>query len=75
MSERDLILCVDYGSRDLAVALVAERLRNGDIVILEMAEAETAPPAIDITCFEVAIPKLLSKQEPWYRKFDKRPRR
>lgn len=75
MAERELILCVDYGSRDLAVALVAERLRNGDIVILDMVEAEPVPTAIDSTCFEVARPKLLAKEEPWYRKFDKRPRR
>ena len=75
MSERDLVLCVDYGSRDLAVALLAERLPNGGIVILDMVEAQPAPPAIDSTCFAVNQPKLLAKQEPWYRKFDKRPRR
>jgi hypothetical protein len=73
VSERDIILCVDYGSRDLAVALAAERLPTGDILILDMREIP--PPAIDSTCFEVNQPKLLAKQEPWYRKFDKRPRR
>jgi hypothetical protein len=73
VSKPDLILCVDHGSRDVAVALVAAIQANGDIVILDMQELK--PPAIDSTCFEVEQQKLLPSQEPWYRKFDKRPRR
>lgn len=66
-----IFLSTDYGTKDLSVVVAFERLANGDIVILDTQPVPT--PAIEIPCFETE--KLKPRQEPWYRKFDKRKRR
>jgi len=70
----EMIVGIDYGSRDRLVALLAAHMTGDGVLILDVCEVDTTSPAIESACFENAASKPM-KHEPWYRKFDKRKQR